>query len=94
MGIFGDLKKIIFGAESVGKSAINKGKDLAKETTEELLDRASDFGDNIQKTAGTVGESVAEKTSGLRDAILHQAEGTINMVSKNETLIRKTLKMA
>ena len=86
MGIFGDIKKLIFGAESLGKSAVNKGKDLAKETTEDILDRASDFGDSMKSTAATVGENVAEKTSGLRDAILHQAEGTINMVSKSETL--------
>ena len=34
MGILGDLKKIFFVAESLGKSAAGKGKDLAKETTE------------------------------------------------------------
>ena len=86
MGILGDLKKIFFGAESLGKSAAGKGKDLAKETTEDLLERASDFGDTFKSTASTVGEGLAEKTGGLRDAILHQAEGTLDMVSKNETL--------
>ena len=75
MGIFSEVKKLIFGAESLGKSAINKGKDFAKETGEDLWEKA-----------GTLGEDVAEKTSGLRDAILHQAEGTINMVTKSETL--------
>lgn len=97
MGIFSDLKKLVFGAESIGKSAVNKGKEYAKETSEELLDRASDIGGDLRgkaesiggdlmDKAGALGDNVAEKTSGLRDAILHQAEGTINMVSKNETL--------
>ncbi len=86
MGILGDLKKIFFGAESLGKSAAGKGKDLAMETTEDILERASDFGDTIKSTASNVGEGLAEKTGGLRDAILHQAEGTLDMVTKNETL--------
>lgn len=75
MGIFNDFKKLIFGAESLGKSTINKGKDYAKEASEDLIDKAE-----------KVGVAIADKTSGLRDAILHQAEGTINMVTKSETL--------
>lgn len=75
MGIFSEFKKLIFGAESLGKSAVNKGKEYAKDAGEDLWEKAE-----------SLGEDIAEKTSGLRDAILHQAEGTINMVSKNETL--------
>lgn len=75
MGIFSDIKKLIFGAESVSKSAINKGKEFARETSEDFME-----------TAEKVGDKIADKTSGLRDAILHQAEGTINMVTKSETL--------
>ena len=59
MGILGDLKKIFFGAESLGKSAAGKGKDLAKETREDLLERASDFGDTFKSTASTVGDGLA-----------------------------------
>lgn len=75
MGFLSELKKLVFGAESLSKSAARKGREMAEDAGEELWDKATDLG-----------ETLAEKTGGLRDAILHQAEGTIDMVSKNETL--------
>ena len=75
MGILSDLKKALFGAESVGKSAVEKGVKMAQKKGEEVKEKAEDLG-----------KAALEKTSGLRDAILHQAEGTIDMVNKSETL--------
>lgn len=75
MGLLSEFKKLLFGAESISKSAARKGKEMAEDVGEEIWDKAGDLGDTL-----------ADKASGLRDAILHQAEGTMDMVSKNETL--------
>lgn len=97
MGIFSEIKKLFFVTEAVGKSAMDKGIDLAKDAGGDILDKAGDIasaagskatslgGDLVDK-AGDLGGTLADKTDNLRDAILHSAEGTMNMVEKNETL--------
>ena len=75
MGILNDLKKLFFGAESVAKSSVDKGVDAAKEASS----RAAEKAEQLTK-------DVLDKTSGLKEAILHSAEGTINMVNKSEKL--------
>lgn len=75
MGLLSEFKKLLFGAESLSKSAAQKGKEMAADAGEELWDKATDLGDTLADRAGD-----------LKDAILHQAEGTMDMVSKNETL--------
>jgi len=101
MGIFSEIKKLFFVTKSVGKSAADKGFDLAKDAGGDLIDKAGDvagdiasaagskateLGGDILDKAGDIGGSLANRTGDLRDAILHSAEGTIKMVEKNETL--------
>lgn len=97
MGIFSEIKKLFFVTTSVGKSAADKGIDLAKDAGGELVDKAGDLasaagskatslGGDILDKAGDLGGNLADKTGDLRDAILHSAEGTMKMVEKNETL--------
>lgn len=81
MGILSELKKVLFGAESIGKSAINKGKDLAEEAGEELLQKTSEIASDI-----------GNKTSGLRDSILEKAQDGIESITDNEALKNITQK--
>ena len=39
MGIINDMKKLLFGAKAVGKSATKKAVDAGKEAGEELAER-------------------------------------------------------
>ena len=48
--------------------------------------KAGDLAETAGSKAGELGENLLDKTSTLRDAILHSAEGTIDMVKKSETL--------
>ena len=61
-------------------------KDKAGDLSEDLLEKSGSLGATLKDKAGDLGEDLLEKTGGLRDAILHSAEGTMNMVNKNETL--------
>ena len=60
MGILNDLKKIFFGAESLGKSAINKTKEAAEaaadNVSKDILDKTSGLKDAIiEKTGEAIG---------------------------------------
>ena len=55
MGFFNEIRKALFGAKSVAKSATRKAVDAGKEAGEELvekseewLDQAKDFGEEVQ----------------------------------------------
>jgi gas vesicle protein len=93
MGFLSDIKKLLFGAKSVTKSAADKtvtaGKDLAEDSWEKAKDAMED--------TGTV---IRDKTAGLRDAILEKggdvidkakdtAEDIVDKVKENE-FVQKT----
>ncbi|MEM6396148.1 MAG: hypothetical protein AAF741_07350 [Bacteroidota bacterium] len=67
MSVFGDLKRIFFGAKSVVKHKGGQALDKAKETAGDLAEKASDafedLGDKISEKAG----DAYEKAEGLAD---------------------------
>ena len=81
-------KSVDLGA-SLKDKAGDFGGDLLEKTEGlggSIMDKAGDIGGSLKDKAGDLGGELIEKTGGLRDAILHSAEGTMNMVNKSETL--------
>ena len=67
MAIFNDLKKLLFGAKSVTKSAAEKAVDATKEA-------GSDLWDKVQDTAADLGKTVSEKADMAMDKAADLAE--------------------
>lgn len=78
MSIFGDLKRIFFGAKSVAKHQGGKAVDAAKDLGEDLVDKAGDLaekgkdalsglGDKIQSGAETAYEKGSDATEKAGD---------------------------
>ncbi|MFK8006160.1 MAG: hypothetical protein AB8H03_07310 [Saprospiraceae bacterium] len=63
MGFFNEIKKVLFGAKAVTKSAADKATDYGKEKGADFLDSADDFLGSAKETAGDVGSSMKEKGS-------------------------------
>lgn len=63
MGFFNEIKKVLFGAKAVTKSAADKAADYGKEKGADFLDSADDFLGSAKDTAGDVGNSMKEKGS-------------------------------
>jgi len=83
MGLVNDLKKIFFGAEALTKSAMEKGKDAAASTVENLSEEIT------SKTSG-LKDAVIEKAGDAMDTvqntdILGKASETMNDISKTVT---------
>ena len=60
MSLFGDLKKIFFGAKSVTKSAADKAVDAGKEATTKLSENAEDLFDQVKDTSKEMRSKVIE----------------------------------
>lgn len=67
MGFFNEIKKALFGAKAVSKSAANKAADYGKEKGADFLDSADDFLGSAKDTASDVGSTMKEKGSELFD---------------------------
>lgn len=80
MAFFNDLKKLLFGAKAVTKSATEKAVDATKEAS-------SDLWDKVQDTASDLGKTVAEKADLAMDKAAELAETAKEKVSDfvNET---------
>ncbi len=63
MGFFNEIKKVLFGAKAVTKSAADKAADYGKEKGADFLDSADDFLGSAKETAGGVGSTMKEKGS-------------------------------
>ncbi len=90
MGFLSGLKKLFFAGESVVKSASEKAGDIIVDQGSELLNKGKDLSESI-------GGTVMDKTSGLKDAILDGSDSIlesgkqiidkgVNTVTNNETL--------
>lgn len=58
MGLFNDLKKVFFGIESVGKSAVRETKEAAHRASEDILDKTSGLKDAIVDKTGETIENI------------------------------------
>lgn len=67
MGFFNEIKKVIFGAKAVTKSAADKATDYGRERGADFLDSADDFLGSAKETAGDVGSTMKDKGSDFLD---------------------------
>jgi len=65
MGFFNEIKKVLFGAKAVTKSAADKAADYGTEKGADFLDSADDFLGSAKETAGDVGNTMREKGGDL-----------------------------
>ncbi len=80
MGLFGELKKLFFAGSSVAKSAAEKTGDMMTEHGGDILEKGKNLTENL-------GESVLQKTSGLKDAIL---DGADDLMDSGKDFVSKT----
>lgn len=76
MGFLSEIKKLLFVNKSVAKSAAEKTKDIATEKGADLLKKSTEV-------VGDLGDTVMDKTSGLRDAVLDKGSDLLS--SSKET---------
>ena len=62
-----DLKKLLFGAKSVAKSAANKAKETGKEVGEDLIEKSGDFIEKASDKAGEYYDKASDKARDLYD---------------------------
>lgn len=82
MGFFSEIKKVLFGAKAVTKSAAGKAADYGKEKGSDFLDSADDILDQAKDTAGDLGSSVMEKGGSLFDKAKDAAGDLTSSVSE------------
>ncbi|MEM6967627.1 MAG: hypothetical protein AAF573_22885, partial [Bacteroidota bacterium] len=82
MGFFGEIKKLIFGAKAVGKSAADKATDYGKEKGSDFLDSADDILDKTKDKASDLGSTMMEKGSDLFDKAKDAASDFATNVSE------------
>jgi ElaB/YqjD/DUF883 family membrane-anchored ribosome-binding protein len=63
MGFFNEIKKVLFGAKAVTKSATDKAADYGKEKGADFLDSADEFLGSAKETASDVGSTMKDKGS-------------------------------
>ncbi|MBK8491817.1 MAG: hypothetical protein IPL49_13250 [Saprospirales bacterium] len=74
MGIINDMKKLLFGAKAVGKSAANKAVDAGKEAGEELMERSGEMFEKAKDKAGDVLEKARDIAEDVGGKILTAGE--------------------
>lgn len=65
MGFLNEIKKALFGAKAVTKSAAGKATDYGKEKAGDFLESADDVLDSATDTAGDIGNSMMERGGDL-----------------------------
>lgn len=90
MGIFNDLKKVLFGAKSVAKSSADKTTEAGEELWDKTKDTVEDIGEKVLDTTGEmldktkniaedIGETIIEKSS---DIVEHFKDTATDIGSK------------
>lgn len=77
MGILNDMKKLLFGAKSVAKSATNKVVESGKEAGSELRDKSEKLMKNAVDKAGDLGEDIKERAEDFFDIAKDKAEDAL-----------------
>ncbi|MEM6377427.1 MAG: hypothetical protein AAF705_04385 [Bacteroidota bacterium] len=78
MGILNDMKKLLFGAKSVAKSATNKVVESGKEAGEELLDKSEKIIKGAKDKAGDIGGDIKERAEDFFDIAKDKAEDALD----------------
>ncbi|HFB99577.1 MAG TPA: hypothetical protein ENJ53_02120 [Phaeodactylibacter sp.] len=82
MGFFNEIKKVIFGAKAVSKSAADKATEYGKEKGGDLLESADDLLGKTKDVAGDVGSSVLDKGGDLLEKAKYAAEDLVGNVGE------------
>jgi len=69
MGFFDEIRKVIFGAKSVTKSAAGKAMDKGKEIGGDALDKMGDVGSELKDQAENVWDKAVDSTEGLGEIV-------------------------
>jgi ElaB/YqjD/DUF883 family membrane-anchored ribosome-binding protein len=73
-----DLKKLLFGAKSVAKSAGKKAVDAGKEASEELSEKSKEYLEKAKRKAEALNEEYAPKVKEALDEARHFAEEMVD----------------
>ncbi|MEM8525477.1 MAG: hypothetical protein AAGG68_12625 [Bacteroidota bacterium] len=74
MGVFNDLKKVLFGASSVAKHNAEKAANAGKEATEKLADNLEEVGEKVAQKTGEHLEKAQQFTEEVGGEVLKKAE--------------------
>ncbi len=97
MGFLNDMKKLLFGVKSVGKSAAEKAVEAGKEAGSEFLERSGNvlheakektgaFLDHTFEKAQETGKNIAEKAGDLVHKAVEKAEDLFDKAPGEESL--------
>ncbi|AEE49576.1 hypothetical protein [Haliscomenobacter hydrossis] len=84
MGFFNEIKKVLFGAQSLGKSAANKAVETAKEAGQEIKERSGEMASKAEDFLN----SALDKVEDLGAIVIDKAQDV--MGTKKETEIPAT----
>ncbi len=84
MSLVNDLKKLLFGAKAVTKSAADNAIQAGKEASEEILEKGAELLDTTRDKVAEVSGKVAESAGDFLDKAMQTAE------TVGETVSRKT----
>ncbi len=88
MGLFGDLKRILFGAKSVSKGAIDKSIDYTKEKSEHLLEVGEDvFNDKkeiLDERFANLKAEASKKRTDIVKNLKEKSEEIIEDITESE----------
>lgn len=91
MGFFNDMKKLLFGAKSVVKSASNKAADAGKKVGSDLADKTEDTFDSAKDMAGDALEGAKDAAA---DALAKAKEVMENIGETTGPMIEKAKEAA
>lgn len=74
MGVFNDLKKVLFGASSVAKHGAEKAANAGKEAGEKLADNLEEVGEKVAQKTGKHLEKAQQFTEEVGGEVLKKAE--------------------
>lgn len=81
MGFFNEIKKVLFGAQSLGKSAANKAVETAKEAGQEIKERSGEF---VNKAEDFFSDAL-DKVEDLGAKVIDKAQDVIGTKKETET---------
>lgn len=81
MGFFNEIKKVLFGAQSLGKSAANKAVETAKEAGQEIKDRSGEF---VHKAEDFFNDAL-DKVEDLGAKVIDKAQDVMGTKKEPET---------
>ncbi len=94
MGIFNDIKKLIFGSKSITKSAAKKTIDYTKEKGEHLLETSEDFfetqKDDLNKKFDEIKTQTNEKSNQVVNNITEKSKEIIDNITDSKVFKKST----